>query len=90
MPNDTTKRNFCVNHTIVFEYVRSKEAVDTVAPLLPYTLAYSIGGINNMLIKWIESNMKVEDATFIAKLKFLCLMIFNNCFNMHAAILLYN
>lgn len=53
----------------VFEYVRSKETVDTVAPLLPYMLAYSIGGMNNMLIKWIESDMKVASSILIAKLK---------------------
>lgn len=69
MANDTTKRNLCGNHTIAFEYVRSKETVDTVAPLLPYMLAYSIGGMNNMLIKWIESDMKVASSTLIAKLK---------------------
>lgn len=53
----------------VFEYVRSKETADNFAPLLPYMLAYSIGGMNNMLLKWIENDMEIPATELISKLK---------------------
>ncbi len=53
----------------VFEYVRSKEIMDAFAPLLPYMLAYSIGGMNNMLLKWIENDMEISSSELITKLK---------------------
>lgn len=53
----------------VFEYVRSKETMNTFAPLLPYMLAYSVGGMNTMLLKWIENDMEISSSELISKLK---------------------
>lgn len=53
----------------VFEHIRSKEIAETFASTLPYMLAYSIGGMNSMLLKWIEGDMKVSSCELIAKLK---------------------
>jgi len=53
----------------VFEYVRSKETVDAYSPFLPYLLAYSVGGMNSMLLKWVESNMDIPSSALIEKLK---------------------
>lgn len=53
----------------VFTYVRSKETADAYSPLLPFLLAYSMGGMYSMLIKWIESDMEVPSAVLIATLK---------------------
>lgn len=53
----------------VFEYVRSRETAETFASPLPYLLAYSIGGMNSMLLKWIEDDMRVPSSELIAKLK---------------------
>ncbi len=36
---------------------------------LPFILAYSLGGINGMLLKWIESGMTVSEDELIAILK---------------------
>lgn len=53
----------------VFEYVRSKEIVEAFASPLPYMLAYSIGGMNSMLLKWIEDDMKISSSELIEKIK---------------------
>lgn len=53
----------------VFEYVRSKETVDAYSPFLPYLLAYSVGGMNSMLLKWVESDMDIPSSALIEKLK---------------------
>ncbi len=52
-----------------FEYVRSKETADLYSPLLPYLLAYSVGGMYSMLLKWVESDMEVPSSVLIEKLK---------------------
>lgn len=51
----------------VFEYVRSREAAGS--PALPYLLAYSVGGMHSMLIKWAEEGMTIPSAELIARLK---------------------
>ncbi len=53
----------------VFEYVRSKEIAEAFAAPLPYILAYSIGGMNSMLLRWIEDDMKVPASELIMNLK---------------------
>lgn len=53
----------------VFEYVRSKETADIYSPFLPYLLAYSVGGIYSMLLKWVESDMTIPSSLLIEKLK---------------------
>ncbi len=53
----------------VFEYVRSKETANIYSPYLPYLLAYSIGGMYSMLLKWVESDMKIPSSLLIEKLK---------------------
>lgn len=53
----------------VFEYVRSKETADIYSSFLPYLLAYSIGGMYSMLLKWVESDMGIPSSVLIEKLK---------------------
>ena len=53
----------------VFEYVRSKETADIYSSFLPYLLAYSIGGMYSMLLKWVESGMNIPSSLLIKKLK---------------------
>jgi len=53
----------------VFEFVRSKELAASFALPLPYLLAYSIGGMHSMLLKWVESGMDVPSAELISTLK---------------------
>lgn len=55
--------------TEVFEFVRSKEAAASFALPLPYMLAYSVGGMHSMLLKWAENDMDVPSAQLISKLK---------------------
>jgi len=53
----------------VFEYVRSKETAGIYSAFLPYLLAYSIGGMYSMLLKWVESDMNIPSSLLIEKLK---------------------
>ena len=53
----------------VFRFVRSAEIVDNYRDQLPYLLAYSMGGMNSMLIKWIEGGMTIPSSTLILCLK---------------------
>ncbi|MEE3473040.1 MAG: TetR/AcrR family transcriptional regulator [Butyrivibrio hungatei] len=53
----------------VFRFVRSAEIVDHYRDQLPYLLAYSMGGMNSMLIKWIEGGMTIPSSTLILCLK---------------------
>lgn len=53
----------------VFEYIRSKEAAERFSLPLPYMLAYSVGGIFSMLLKWVESDMDVPSSLLISELK---------------------
>lgn len=36
---------------------------------LPYLLAYSVGGMHSMLLKWVERGMSIPSAELISKLK---------------------
>lgn len=52
-----------------FEIVRNKETASTFSDTLPYLLAYSIGGMHSLLIKWIEDDMSVPYEEIISTLK---------------------
>lgn len=53
----------------IFIAVRTPETAKEFAPTLPYLLAYSIGGMHSMLMKWVESGMTVPSAALIAQLR---------------------
>lgn len=53
----------------VFAYVRSEDTADIHSPFLPYLLAYSVGGMYSMLLKWVESDMNIPSSSLIDKLK---------------------
>lgn len=53
----------------VFSYVRSAKTVDAYARFLPYLLAYSVGGMYSMVLKWVESGMEIPSAVLIEKLR---------------------
>ena len=53
----------------VFRSVRTADIADHYGDQLPYLLAYSIGGMNSMLIKWIEGGMSVSSSTLISCLR---------------------
>ena len=53
----------------VFVALRSADTANAFAPSLPYILAYSIGGMHSMLMKWVESGMTVPSQVLIAQLK---------------------
>ena len=53
----------------IFEYIRSKEVSDYLSSELPYLLAYSVGGMHSMLLKWVEDDMKVDSKIIIHRLK---------------------
>lgn len=53
----------------VFEYIRSKETADFFSLPLPYMLAYSVGGMYSMLLKWVENDMDIPSTELITELK---------------------
>lgn len=53
----------------IFEYVRSKEVADLLSEQLPYLLAYSIGGMHSMLLKWVENDMTIPSYILIEQLR---------------------
>lgn len=53
----------------VFAFVRSSETVDAFSRQLPYLLAYAVGGMHSMLLKWTENDMAVPSAELIESLK---------------------
>lgn len=53
----------------IFEFVRSKEIADSFSLPLPYLLAYSVGGMHSMLLKWAENGMDVPSSELISKLR---------------------
>ena len=70
--NDLLQRVFAQSYQYsmqVFEFVRSKETADAFSLPLPYMLAYSVGGMHSMLLKWAETGMNVPSAELISKLR---------------------
>ena len=53
----------------VFKIVRTPDFVKANEARLPYMLAYSIGGMQTMLMRWIENDMTVESKDIIDCLK---------------------
>lgn len=53
----------------IFEYVRSKEIMDSFSPYLPYLISYALGGMHSMLIKWVEEDMVIPSSILVEKLK---------------------
>ncbi|MDD6482476.1 MAG: TetR/AcrR family transcriptional regulator [Lachnospiraceae bacterium] len=53
----------------VFAYVRSTETVNTFSRQLPYLLAYAVGGMHSMLLKWVENDMVIPSSELIQSLK---------------------
>ena len=53
----------------IFTAVRTSETAKEYAQSLPYLLAYSIGGMHSMLIKWVESGMTVPSMVLVAQLR---------------------
>ena len=53
----------------VFKFVRTSDIANHYREQLPYLLAYSIGGMNSMLIKWIEDGMSIPSSTLILCLR---------------------
>lgn len=53
----------------IFKFIRSKEIADSFALPLPYMLAYSVGGMHSMLLKWVERGMDIPSSELISKLK---------------------
>lgn len=54
----------------IFQCVRSNETAIQFSRQLPYLLAYAVGGMHSMLIKWIENDMTVPSSELIQKLKY--------------------
>lgn len=57
----------------IFEYGHSKEEAEQFSMHLPYLLAYSLGGMHSMLLKWVENDMTIPSSVLIEQLK--------NCFS---------
>lgn len=53
----------------VFECVRSNEIAKHFSRQLPYLLAYAVGGMHSMLIKWVEDDMVIPSTELVEKLK---------------------
>lgn len=53
----------------IFEYIRSKNVADHLSLQLPYLLAYSVGGMHSMLLKWVENDMAIPSHVLIQQLK---------------------
>lgn len=52
----------------VFCLVRSQKVADQFTGTLPYLLAYAVGGMTSMLLKWAEDDMKTPSETLILQL----------------------
>lgn len=53
----------------IFEYIRTKDVMDNFSLPLPYMLAYSVGGMHSMLLKWAENDMRIPSYLLIEQLK---------------------
>lgn len=52
-----------------FRLVRTEKTASAYSETLPYLLAYSIGGMHCMLIKWVEDDMKLPSKLFVQQLR---------------------
>ena len=53
----------------IFEYIRTKDVAEHLSQQLPYLLAYSVGGMHSMLLKWVENDMTIPSYILIDQLK---------------------
>lgn len=53
----------------IFELVRSTKIASSYSEQLPYLLAYSVGGMHSMLLRWVENDMSVPSEVLIGMLK---------------------
>ncbi len=53
----------------IFVAVRTSEKAKEFSEPLPFLLAYSVGGMHSMLIKWVESGMTVPSSVLIDQLR---------------------
>lgn len=53
----------------IFEHIRSKDVAEQLSDQLPYLLAYSIGGMHSMLLKWVENDMSMSSTILIEQLR---------------------
>lgn len=66
---DYVYRKAYSNADSIFPAVVTAEELENNSEILPYLLSYSIGGMNGMLTKWVESGMKIPSSVLIAQLK---------------------
>lgn len=60
----------CYKHSFnVFEEIHSEAMLSDIPHNLNYVLAYSMGGLFNMLIEWIKNDTDIPAETFINELK---------------------
>ena len=52
----------------VFCFVHSRDTLDPSALPLPYLLAFSVGGMHTMLIRWVQSGMEIPSSQLIRQL----------------------
>lgn len=57
------------NSQKIFIAMRTSDKANQFSKPLPYLLAYSVGGMHSMLIKWAESEMTVPSSELIEQLK---------------------
>ena len=57
----------------VFQFVHANDKGNEASLPLSYLLAFSVGGMHNMLIKWVECGMEIPAKQLIEKLR-ACLM----------------
>ena len=53
----------------IFVTVRSAETYAAFSPLMPYMLAYVVGGMHNMLISWLTNGKAVPSDVLIQNIK---------------------
>lgn len=61
---------YVLNHAQdFFIIIRGQETFQAFQPILPYLLSYSVGGMHNMMIHWIEHDMEIDSHVLINHLK---------------------
>jgi len=53
----------------IFEFIRSPDVAEQYSAQLPYLLAYSLGGMHSMLLKWVENDMAIPSHILIEQLR---------------------
>lgn len=69
------EKNKLLPRLFEYVYVKAYRNWENIFPMenspeaIPYLLAYGVGGMNGMLIKWVEQGMEVPSGILIAQLK---------------------